>query len=178
MARIDIRGLLFFSAFVAGGWTLESRAADDLQDPLSVVAQVGERLAAYYERAQRLICTERSTVLPIDEHWGAQGFSRTVEAELHLDIDAANGQTLPEPRVRRKILKVNGREPRERDATGRAGCTDPPPLATEPLAFLLPANRDRYRFTAVRTARERDRAALVIDFTSPRIGDPQLVEDE
>ena len=73
---------------------------------------------------------------------------------------------------------MNGREPRERDATGRAGCTDPPPLGTEPLAFLLPSQRDRYRFTAVRRARERDRPALVISFTSPRLGDPQLVEDE
>jgi hypothetical protein len=107
-----------------------------------------------------------------------QGFARTVESELRVDIDAADGDTLPEPRVRRTILKVNGREPRERDAKARAGCTDPPPMATEPLAFLLPGNRDRYRFTAVRATRERDRAVLVIDFASPRQGNPELVEDE
>jgi len=173
-----LRRFLILSTIVACCWTLESRDADDLPDPLSVVAQVAERLAAYYERAQRLICTERSTVVPIDEHWSTQGFARTVESELRVDIDAADGHALPEPRVKRRILKVNGREPRARDATSRAGCTDPPPLATEPLAFLLPSNRDRYRFTAVRKARERDRPALVIDFTSPRRGDPELVEDE
>ena len=169
---------LILSVLVACGWTLQLRAAYDLPDPLSVVAQVAQRLAEYYDRAQRLICTERSTVVPIDEHWTTKGFARTVESELHVDIDAANGDALPEPRVRRKVLKVNGREPRQRDATSRAGCTDPPPLASEPLAFLLPSNRDRYRFTAVRKTRERDRPALVIDFTSPRHGDPQLVEDE
>ena len=178
MARIDIPGFLTLSTLVACSWTLQSRAAQDFPDPSSVVARVAERLAAYYDRAQRLICTERSTVVPIDEHWSTQGFARTVESELHVDIDAANGKALPEPRVRRRILKVNGREPRERDATGRAGCTDPPPLATEPLAFLLPANRDGYRFTAVRPARERSRPALIIEFTSPRRGDPQLIEDE
>src|SRR5215207_6675245 len=120
---------LILSAMVVCGWTLESRAADDLPDPSSVVAQVAQRLAEYYDRAHRLICTERSTVVPIDDHWTIQGFARTVESELHVDIDAANGDALPEPLVRRKVLKVNGREPRERDATGRAGCTDPPPLA-------------------------------------------------
>ena len=186
MARIDTLcsrlvsppTFLILSALVSCGWTLESRAADDLPDPLSVVAHVAERLAAYYERAQRLICSERSTVTPIDEHWTVPGFARTVESELRVDIDAADGDALPEPRVRRRVLKVNGREPRERDATGRAGCTDPPPSATEPLAFLLPSNRDLYRFTAVRRVRERDRPALVIEFTSPRRGNPQLVEDE
>ena len=96
MARIDIPGrFLILSALVAGGWTLESRAADDLPDPLSVVAHVAERLAAYYDRAQRLICTERSTVVPIDNQWTMQGFTRTVESELRVDIDAADGAALP-----------------------------------------------------------------------------------
>ena len=142
------------------------------------MAQVSERLAAYYERAQRLICIERSTVVPIDEHWTMQGFSRTVESELRVDIDAADGEALPGPRVKRKVLKVNGREPRDRDAKGRAGCTDPPPLAAEPLAFLLPSNREQYRFTSVRKVRDGDRSALVIDFTSSRRGELQLIEDE
>ena len=169
---------LILSAVVACGLTLESRAADDLPDPMSVVAQVAERLAEYYDRAQRLICTERSTVVPIDAHWATQGFARTVESELRVDIDAADGDALPEPRVKRTVIKVNGREPRERDATSRAGCTDPPPLTTEPLAFLLPSNREGYRFTAVRKTRERDRDALAIDFTSSHRADLKLVEDE
>jgi hypothetical protein len=169
---------LIVSTLAACSWTIEPRAAEDLPDAMAVVAQVAERLTAYYERAQRLICTERSTVVPIDEHSAVPGFARTVDSELRVDIDAADGDALPEPRVRRRILRVNGREPRQRDATDRAGCTDPPPLATEPLAFLLPSNRDSYRFTAVRTARERDRPALVIDFKSPRRGHVDLVEDE
>jgi hypothetical protein len=182
MGRIDIaksgRAACLILWLTTCGWTLESHSRDDLPDPSAVVAQVAERLAAYYDRAQRLICTERSTVVPIDEHWTTQGFARTVESELHVDVDAGNGTALPEPRVKRKILRVNGRAPRERDATARAGCTDPPPLATEPLAFLLPSNRDRYRFTAVRKTSERDRPALVIDFTSSQRGELQLVEDE
>ena len=47
-----------------------------------------------------------------------------------------------------------------------------------PLAFVLSSHRGDYRFTVVRTAREHDRPALVIDFTSPRRGDPILIKDE
>lgn len=169
---------LILTALVTGSWTLEPRAAEDLPDPLTVVAQVAERLADYYQRAQHLICTERSTVVPILERSNEPGFARTVESELRVDIEAADSDAPPKPRIRRRILRVNGREPRERDATSRAGCTDPPPFATEPLAFLLPPHRDDYRFTAVRRGHERDRPALVIDFTSPRRGDPILIEDE
>lgn len=169
---------LILSALVTGSWTLAPRAAEDTPDPLAVVARVASRLTAYYERAQHLICTERSTVMPIAERSNDPGFARTVESELRVEIGTAESDRPPEPRVKRKVLRVNGREPRERDATSRAGCTDPPPFAAEPLAFLLPAHRDDYRFTAVRKTRERDRPVLVIDFTSPRRGDPILVEDE
>jgi len=93
--------------------------------------------------------------------------------------DAADGDTLPEPTVIRDVRRVNGRTPRERDKKDRTGCTDPNPLSPEPLAFLLPAHRSDYRFTAIHEGREKDRAALVIDFmTSNRKSKPQLIEDE
>jgi hypothetical protein len=170
--------LLILSALVAHGWTLEPPATQNLPDPLTVVDKVAERLAAYYERAQHLICTERATVVPIGLRPNDPGFARTVVSELRVDIEAGDGDGRPEPRVRRKVLRVNGREPRARDATSRAGCTDPPPFASEPLAFLLPAQRGDYRFTSVRTARERDRPALVLEFSSLRRGHPILIEDE
>ena len=47
------------------------------------------------------------------------------------------------------------------------------------LAFLLPSHRDEYRFTSMRDGREKDRAALVIDFMSAnRTSRPELIEDE
>jgi hypothetical protein len=81
--------------------------------------------------------------------------------------------------VSREVLSVNGRAPRERDRTARAGCTDPNPISPEPLSFLMPGRRDEYAFTSVRSGRHRDRAALVIDFRSVGgTGHPQLIEDE
>ena len=154
----------------------------DRPDVGALIAQVGERVAVYYQRAQRLVCLERSTVVPIGADWSMQGFARTIESELRVEIDAASGNSLPDPRVSRKIQRINGREPRDRDRTDRSGCTDPTPLSPEPLAFLLPGRREEYSFTAVRDGRERNRAALLIDFTtSPtvrRAGRPELIEDE
>ena len=176
------RLLLVSSALTGANWIPLAGAPVDRPDVNGLIAQVGERLAVYYQRAQRLICLERSTVMPISTDWSAQGFARTVESELRVEIDEADGDALPDPRVSRTVQRVNGREPRDRDLTDRSGCTDPTPVSPEPLAFLLPGRRDEYTFTAVRDGRERDRAALLIDFaTSPaarRAGRPELVEDE
>ena len=168
------------AALVAAGWIAQTSAAPDQPDVAAAIARVGERVAAYYQRAQQLICTERSTVIPIGTDWGTQGFARTVESELRVEMDGTDdGDGTTVPRMTRQVRRVNGREPRARDKKDRSGCTDPTPLSPELLAFLLPGNQDEYRFTAVRGGRERERAALIIDFTSAqRTSRPELIEDE
>ena len=174
-----IRLLLIASALAGSSWMISARAPMDRPDIDALVAQVGERVVAYYQRAQRLVCTERSTVVAIGHDWSAQGFARTVEAELRVELDGVDGGALPAARVTRQIRRVNGRDPRERDKKDRSGCTDPAPLSPEVLNFLLPGYRDEYRFTAVRDGRDRNRAALIIDFVSARrTGRPELIEDE
>jgi hypothetical protein len=175
----SIRFALVTIVVAASVWT--GRANDDPARPdvRILLSRVGERVAAYYKRAQRLICLERSTVVPIDSHWTIQGFARTVESELRVELDALDGETMPDAQVTRQVLRVNGHEPREADKKGRSGCTDPTPISPEPLAFLLSGHRDEFEFTAVHDGRERDRAALVIDFTSTRRSSrPELIEDE
>jgi hypothetical protein len=134
------------------------------------MTSVGERVAEYYLRAPRVMCVERSTVQPIQSNWSADGPSRTVESELRVES---------EERVIRDVRRINGRAPRERDKKDRNGCTDPNPLSSEPLVFLLPEHRNEHRFTSLRPGKEKDRAALVIDFMSTnRTSRPELVEDE
>ena len=106
--------------------------------------RVGDRVAEFYTRAKNVICIETSTVQPVDFHNSPGGFARTVESELHVEADS--GQAPGEAVIVRKVRKVNGRAPREKDKKDRAGCTDPNPLSSEPLAFLLPAHRSEYRF--------------------------------
>ena len=164
-------------ALASSGLIVSAQPHSD--DAAVIVARIGERVLEYYRRAQHLMCLERSTVLPIDARWNPQGMARTVDSELRIEFQEARGDAFPEARVSRDVLTVNGREPRERDRTDRSGCTDPHPLSPEPLSFLLPRQRGEYAFTSVRNGRERDRAALVIEFTSlKQRGRPQLVEDE
>lgn len=171
------RAVLVALALLSPAWIAGAQPARD--DAAAIVARVAERVLEYYERARHLICVERSTVLPIDARWNADGMARTVESELRIEFEVTDGESFPEARVSREVLSVNGREPRERDRKARAGCTDPNPISPEPLGFLLPGQRDEYEFGSVRKGRHRDRNALVIDFTSvSRPGHPQLIEDE
>ena len=164
--------LLAAAAFLHCGWI--AGATPDSPDAATLIARVGERVATYYERVQRLICTERSTVIPIGDTGNVPPLARTVESELRLEVDGAAAA-----RVTRAVQRINGREPRERDKTDRSGCTDPTPLSPELLAFLLPERRDDYSFTTARVGREHDRATFVIDFVSARRGSrPELIEDE
>lgn len=168
--------LAVIASLIASGWLVSAapRQAPPA-DVEHVMRRVAERVADYWLQAQRVIVVERSTVQPIQPNWSPDGFARTVESELRLE----SGDLLPEATLIRDIRRINGRAPRERDKTDRAGCTDPNPLSPEPLAFLLPAQRDDYRFTSVRTGKEDDRAALVVDFVSTnRRSRPVLVEDE
>ncbi len=161
---------------VCGGWaSAASPAGPDLE---ALLARVGERVVEYYRRAQSVICIERATVQPIASNWSPDGLSRTVESELSIEWNPRDGDGLPDATVNRTVRRINGRAPRPRDLTDRTGCTDPEPMSSEPLAFLLPGHHD-YLFTAVREGEERDRPALIIDFKSAdRTSHPELIEDE
>ena len=74
---------------------------------------------------------------------------------------------------------MNGRARRENDQKNRDGCTDPNPLSTEPLAFLLPAHRSEYQFKPAGFAKDRNRPAFLIDFASVnRRSNLELIEDK
>jgi hypothetical protein len=142
-----------------------------------LLSRVGERIVEFYKRAQRVICIETSRVQPIDLSYSPQGFARLVESELHLEPDG--GEVAGEARVVREVRKVNGRAPRDRDKNNRDGCTDPNPLSTEPLAFLLPAHRSEYQFKVAGLAKDRNRPAFRIDFASvDRKSNLELIEDK
>jgi hypothetical protein len=141
-----------------------------------LLVRVGERVAEFYTRAKNVICIETSTVQAIDLNNSLAGFARTVESELRVEADS--GRTAGEATIVRKIRKVNGRAPSERDKKDRSGCTDPNPMSSEPLTFLLPAHRSDYVFSSAGAGKDRNRAALMIDFASvDRRSNPVLVED-
>jgi hypothetical protein len=143
-----------------------SAAAQAPPDIDTLLARVSERLERYYRRAQQIVCTEKATVLPINFGMEPAGFMRVTESELRVEPDTeADGDKLTNANVVREILRVNGRPPREKDKKDRASCTDPNPLSAEPLAFLLPANREGYTFRTSGFGKGKDRTSLVIEFT-------------
>jgi hypothetical protein len=119
-------------------------AAPQSSDLDALMTRIGERVASYYRQAQRVICIENSTVQPIGSNWTPEGFARTVESELRVESEPADGSALPGAHVIRDVRRINGRAPRERDKKARSGCTDPNPLSPNTLAFLL-ARRSEYR---------------------------------
>lgn len=150
------------------------------QAPPSVdelLSHVGVRIAEFYKRAQHVMVIETSRVQPIDLTYSSQGFARIVESELR--VEPGGGEIPGEARVVREVRKVNGRAPRDKDKNNRDGCTDPNPLSTEPLAFLLPAHRSEYQFKAAGLSKDRNRPAFRIDFASVNQNSKlELIEDK
>ncbi len=153
--------------------TSAAQAPADIQD---LMARIGARVAEFYVQARNVICLEVSTVQPIDITQSPVGFSRTVEAELRVEGESDQGSD--EPTIVRTIRKVNGRPPRERDGKDRSGCTDPNPLSSEPLAFLLPGKQSEYEFKAAGVGKDRNRDVVIVEFaTVNRRSHPVLIED-
>jgi hypothetical protein len=171
-----LKALVLQGALVLSLAAMTAAAAQPQPDIDAVLVRVGERVADFYHRARNVICIETSTVQRVDFSSSPEGFARIVESELH--FEAETDQTPGEAALVRRIRKVNGRAPREKDNLDRAGCTDPNPLSPEPLAFLLPDHRSEYQFKAAGVANDRNRTALVIDFASVnRRSNPELIED-
>jgi hypothetical protein len=167
-----------FVLMVALPLALASLTAGAQADPNvdELLMRVSERVAEFYKRAKNVICIETYLVQPIDSSYSSQGFTRVVESELRIEIE--KGQAPGEAEVVRKVRKVNGRAPREKDKKERAGCTDPTPLSTDPLAFLLPTHRSEYLFRTAGMTNERNRTVMMIDFSSVnRRSNPELIED-
>jgi hypothetical protein len=151
--------VVIVSAGVCAGWM--SAAAQAPREVDLVMARVSGGSPTIYRRAQSVICLEQSTVQPIQLNWSPEGLARTVESELRVEPEPADGDLLPGAKIIRDIRRVNGRAPRDRDRKDRSGCTDPNPFSSEPLSFLLPSRREDYRFTSMREGRDRDRRALI-----------------
>ena len=172
---MDVRHALLPCTLALALAAITTAGAQQQPDVDELLVRVGERVAEFYKRAANVICGETSTVQAVDLSYSPVGFVRTVESELH--VEAHGGQTPGEAVMVRKVRRVNGRAPREKDKKDRAGCTDPNPLSAEPLTFLLPNHRSEYRFRMAGVANDRNRTALMIDFVSVnRRSNLELVE--
>ena len=106
-----------------------------------LLARVGEYVERYYTRAQTLVVTETVSVEPVTRSLDSIGPPRHVVNEMRIEWD---GQIGSQPREVRELSSANSSQ---FGPSGRSDCLDPRSVTFGPLVFLLPANRDKYRFS-------------------------------
>jgi hypothetical protein len=132
-------------------------------DLAALLARVGERIEAYYQRAQSIVCTETVQLVTMDMGFSPDPHTRRLIYELRVSWDkASDGDTTPEANVLRQLKSINGRPPKPGE---EPGCLDPKPVSLDPLAFLLPHHQQEYKFTYKGVGRIGDgRTAAMLDY--------------
>lgn len=131
-------------------------------DVASLLARVGERVEAYYARAQSIICIETVHVQPMDDSFASGAHMRRLVYELRVSREpAADADSAPEANVLRHLRTVDGRPPKPNE---EPGCLDPKPVSLDPLSFLLPHHQRDYKFSYKGSGRSNGRAAVMLDY--------------
>ncbi len=149
--------------FVAAA-QLHAHEAGNPVDLTTVLLRAGERVERFFARAQSIVCLEIVRLQSLTAGWSSEGTSRTVESELRLSWDAPqDGHPSTEAQTLRRLLKVNGREPRKNDWNN---CTAPEQQSreTQPLSLLLSSQRRDYSFALAGQTRLDGRAAIMVDY--------------
>jgi hypothetical protein len=151
-------------------------AGQSTHDVTIVLDRVGERIEQYYKKVQNIVCTEIVTAQEVGRDLTPVGFARVVESELRVESEADDDGSLhAEPKLVRSLRKVNGRVPKPKD---KEACYDPNPLSSEPLAFLLAANRRDYAFTWGGFGKGKEQHMMLIDYRALESGKPEIKEHE
>ena len=142
------------------------------QSELLTVVRIGSYVERYYARAQSIVADEAVVVQPLQRDLTSAGFARRLQFELRLEWnpeDADNPATV----VRRLISATGPRlgPPKQPD------CLDPRAVSPEPLAFLLPDQRHKFRFTMAGTAMVEGRPTLRVDYRPLTPLPPQVTWD-
>lgn len=164
-AAVALVAGLALATTVAGEQSRFSLAVDD------VVERIGARVGEYFRRAESIVCIERVSVQPIRADLTAEGFARVLEYELRATWEQTEEGGAPEAKIVRQLRKINGREARP-DAEPK--CMDPKAVSPEPLAFLLPAKRAEYLFEVAGHGRDKNRAALILNYKSRAFGKAEV----
>ena len=133
-----------------------------------ILARVGASVERYYARAQSVMCTETVSLQTLGYDLTADmSMQRRLVYELRVAWDPRDDGGVPEARVQRELVRINGRTPRPKD---KPSCTDPTPVSPDTLEMLLPAKQGEYAFTMAGPTRLNNRLALMLDYRSRQPG--------
>jgi hypothetical protein len=142
----------------------DARAKDEAAPPIDLpglLARIGERVEAYYARAQSILCLETVRLEPMDFSFTTANHIRKLVYELRVSWDSAPGDTVPEANMIRQLMSIDGHPPKPNE---EPGCLDPKPVSLDPLSFLLPHHQSEYRFTYKGVSRAGGHAAVMIEY--------------
>ena len=143
---------------------LHADGVGQVDDLTAVLQRAGQRVERFFARAQSIVCLEIVRLHSLSSSWSTEGLGRTVESELRLSWEASDGDgASTEAQTLRRLLKVNGREPRKNDWNN---CTAPEQQSreTQPLSLLLANQRPDYSFALAGTTRLDGRTAIMVDY--------------
>src|SRR5689334_5805674 len=160
-----------FAALSAAGQSTTSTAPMDLA---GILARVGERVEAYYQRAQSIVCVESVELQQMDRNFTPDPHTRRLVYELRVSWDkTVDGEPPAEANVLRTLKTINGKPPK----TGEEpGCLDPKPVSLDPLSFLLPQHQAEYKFTYKGIGKVGNgRSGVMIDYQPAGKEPPEIV---
>ncbi len=152
------------AAVLAAAPLKAARDRDGASRPVDLpglLARIGERVEAYFARAQSILCVETVRLQPMDLNFGGAMHVRKLVYELRVSWDSSTGDAVPEASVLRQLMSIDGRPPKPNE---EPGCLDPKPVSLDPLSFLLPQHQPEYKFTYKGSGRTSGREAVMIDY--------------
>jgi hypothetical protein len=159
------------TTLVAAALLSTAAAAQSSGDVSELLTRVGKRIQHYYGRAQSIMCIEKVSVQPIRSDLTPDGFARVIEYELRVEWEPGADGAAAEATVHRDVRKINGRPAKPGD---EPKCMDPRSISPEPLTFMLPTHRDEYVFSLSGLGRDRNRAAMLLDYKPRLPGKPEV----
>ena len=154
--------------------TAQSIDSDAPMDLAGILARVGERVEAYYQRAQSIVCIETVQMQTMDNNLAPDPHRRRLVYELRVSWDkTSDGDEPSEANVLRTLKTINGKPPK---AGEEPGCLDPKPVSLDPLSFLLPLHQPEYKFNYKGIGKAGNgRTGVMIDYGPAGKQPPEIV---
>lgn len=166
-----MRGVGFFWLALSAGVAATPLGAPAQEGDLArTLALVGQRIEAWYGRAQNIVSRETVTIQPLRADMAPSEPPRRLLFDLRVgwEVDPDGGS--PVASALRQPIET-GRRSRDRDP----GCMDPKPVSPEPLAFLLPDRQRESAFSSAGTGRVDGRPAVLVDFRGVAAAPPDVL---
>ena len=152
-------GVVFVS-FVVSGSAQETDA--------ELIARVSAYVEQHYTRTQTLLVTETTVIEPVTAELEVAGPPRRIVSEMRIEWSGAIGT---EPREVRELQDARGSR---FGPTGQPDCLDMRSVTFAPLGFLLPVNREKFRFSVGRFEPVNGVRARRIEYVQRRPEPPRV----